>query len=443
MIVGQFVDTYPPCLDGVGRVTQSYCETLMSMGHEAWYIAPKAPGTAAEYAFPVLLQHSVKLPGEQFRLGLPGLDIRYRRRLEDIPFDIVHAQSPFAAGEEALRMARRRQVPLVSTFHSKYYQDFYDKTKSKVIAQGVVNYIIRFYNQCDGVWTVNHATAQVLREYGYHGKIRIMENGTNREPLSPEGVAALNSRVRLGHDPVLLFVGQHNYKKNIHGILEACALLKRQGVRFELVTAGDGPDMEAIRSEVEEKGLAGQTHLLGFMADRAELMALYHRADLLVFPSIYDNAPMVLREAAAMGTPAVVVRGSCSAEGITDGENGFICADESGEAIAQAVDAVLAEHRLSPKGVKQAATIDLKKDEPGLLAFCQDRGLPLRCYPAEELAGLPGDFTPSAFVQGVTGVDNVCERAALLDAEKLIVQKTARDGVTVAVAAEHWEVRFG
>ena len=100
-------------------------------------------------------------------------------------------------------MARRRQVPLVSTFHSKYYQDFYDKTKSKVIAQGVVNYIIRFYNQCDGVWTVNHATAQVLREYGYHGKIRIMENGTNREPLSPEGVAALNSRVRLGHDPVL------------------------------------------------------------------------------------------------------------------------------------------------------------------------------------------------------------------------------------------------
>lgn len=337
MIVGQFVDTYPPCLDGVGRVTQSYCETLMSMGHEAWYIAPKAPGTAAEYAFPVLLQHSVKLPGEQFRLGLPGLDIRYRRRLEDIPFDIVHAQSPFAAGEEALRMARRRQVPLVSTFHSKYYQDFYDKTKSKVIAQGVVNYIIRFYNQCDGVWTVNHATAQVLREYGYHGKIRIIENGTNREPLSPEGVAALNSRVRLGHDPVLLFVGQHNYKKNIHGILEACALLKRQGVRFELVTAGDGPDMEAIRSEVEEKGLAGQTHLLGFMADRAELMALYHRADLLVFPSIYDNAPMVLREAAAMGTPAVVVRGSCSAEGITDGENGFICADESGEAIAQAV----------------------------------------------------------------------------------------------------------
>ena len=337
MIIGQFVDTYPPCVDGVGRVTQSYCETLTAMGHEAWYIAPQAPDAKADYGFPLLLQHPIKVPGAPFRLGLPGIDLRYRRRLEDIPFDIVHAQSPFAAGDEALRMARRRGVSLVSTFHSKYYQDFYDKTKSKMIAQGVVKHIVRFYDQCDGVWTVNHATAEVLRSYGYHGKILIMENGTNREPLSPAGAQALNERVQLSGDSVLLFVGQHNYKKNIHGILDACALLKRWGARFELVTAGGGPDMGAIRREVAEKGLAGQTHLLGFLSDRAELMALFHRADLLVFPSIYDNAPMVLREAAAMGTPAVVVRGSCSAEGITDGDNGFICQDESGQAIAETV----------------------------------------------------------------------------------------------------------
>ena len=60
-----------------------------------------------------------------------------------------------------------------------------------------------------------------------------------------------------------------------------------------------------------------------------------------------------------------------------------------------------------------------------------------------ELAAVEGAFTPSAFVRTVTGVDNVCERAALLGAERLLVKKTARDGVTVAVAAEHWEVRFG
>ena len=65
-----------------------------------------------------------------------------------------------------------------------------------------------------------------------------------------------------------------------------------------------------------------------------------------------------------------------------------------------------------------------------------------RFYSAEQLNGVPGDFTPSAFVRSVTGVDNVCERAALLGAETLIIKKTAKDGVTVALAAEHWEVSF-
>ena len=80
------------------------------------------------------------------------------------------------------------------------------------------------------------------------------------------------------------------------------------------------------------------------------------------------------------------------------------------------------------------ATIDLKKDEPGLLAFCQAHHLPLRTFPAEVLAAAEGDFTPSEFVKGVTGVDNVCERAAVCAGGRVIVPKLAKNGVTVAVA---------
>ena len=81
-----------------------------------------------------------------------------------------------------------------------------------------------------------------------------------------------------------------------------------------------------------------------------------------------------------------------------------------------------------------AATIDLKKDEPGLLAFCARRGLPLTTYSAEALAAVAGDFTPSAFVRGITGVDNVCERAAAAAGGRIIVPKQADNGVTAAVA---------
>ncbi len=112
-------------------------------------------------------------------------------------------------------------------------------------------------------------------------------------------------------------------------------------------------------------------------------------------------------------------------------------------ALAEAVDGVLAEKGIDPAAILCAASIDLKRDEQGLLDFCRSRGWPIRFYSPEELAALPGDFTPSAFVERVTGVDNVCERAALMGAERLILHKTAVNGVTVALAAEKSEVRFG
>lgn len=338
MIIGEFVDTYPPSVDGVGRVTLNYCQTLTTMGHTAFYIAPDSPDCKEFFGIPVLLQKSLPVKGELFRAGLPMLDVRYRRRVDQIPFDVVHAHSPFLAAAEASRIARKRDVPLISTFHSKYYDDALAKTHSEVLAKTVVRGIVKFYEKCDAVWTVNHATAQVLHEYGYEGEILVMENGTDVVPLDLEAEGRLLQRltVRPGV-PMLLFVGQHNYKKNLHGVLGACALLKQQGQPFQLVCAGNGPDFDAIVQEARDIGIGGDTQFMGHMSDRAELMALYHRADLLVFPSLYDNAPMVLREAAAMGTPGVLVKNSCAAEGVMDGVNGYISPNETAESIAQTI----------------------------------------------------------------------------------------------------------
>ncbi len=338
MVIGQFVDTYPPQVDGVGRVTQAYCQTLGKMGHEVYYIAPNNRDVERPEDFRVILSASLKVPGELFRMGLPGLDPFFQKKLHEISFDIVHAQSPFLAGHEAHAIAKKRDIPLVSTFHSKYYDDVLIKTKSRFLAESVTKKLVHFYDSCDGVWTVNNATAQVLHDYGYRGKILIMENGTNHEEPSEEGRQRLMERVTLQeHVPVLLFVGQHNYKKNLHGILGACRMLKERGLPFQLLTAGDGPDYDAIVREAESLGIRDQVQFLGFMRDREELMALYHLADLLVFPSLYDNAPMVLREAAVMGTPGLVVKDSCSAEGVIDGYNGFISPDESAESICETI----------------------------------------------------------------------------------------------------------
>ena len=112
------------------------------------------------------------------------------------------------------------------------------------------------------------------------------------------------------------------------------------------------------------------------------------------------------------------------------------------ETIEAAVSAVLSENAIDRRAVKSVSSIDLKADEAGLLEFCEKNGWPAEFHSAARLAAVEGNFTPSAFVKSVTGVDNVCERAALLGAKRLLVKKTARGGVTVAVAVEDLEVHF-
>lgn len=111
-------------------------------------------------------------------------------------------------------------------------------------------------------------------------------------------------------------------------------------------------------------------------------------------------------------------------------------------AIRAAVEQLLAQNGIHPKAVKSAASIDLKRDEAGLLAYCESQGWPLSFYSSQELAALEGEFTPSGRVLRITGVDNVCERAAMMGAERLILGKTILNGVTAALAEEDWTARF-
>ena len=115
----------------------------------------------------------------------------------------------------------------------------------------------------------------------------------------------------------------------------------------------------------------------------------------------------------------------------------------SAQAVEEAVSAVLESHAIDRRAIAQAASIDLKAQEGGLLEVCEKNHWPVTFYTAQELLAVKGSTASSAFVKSVTGVDNVCERAALAGAERLLIEKTALGGVTVALAAEHWEVDFG
>ena len=107
----------------------------------------------------------------------------------------------------------------------------------------------------------------------------------------------------------------------------------------------------------------------------------------------------------------------------------------TGDRISDAVLEMLEKNGIFRQAVFGIASIDLKKNEAGLLAFAKEWQLPIIFYTADELRAVSGDFVPSSFVESVTGVDNVCERSAVLLAGKnggLLIGKHKKEGVTAA-----------
>ena len=103
--------------------------------------------------------------------------------------------------------------------------------------------------------------------------------------------------------------------------------------------------------------------------------------------------------------------------------------------IAETIRKALASVQISENRICAVASIDLKKEEAGLLEFCQNKNLPFYTYSKEVLASAKGEFTASEFVKNITGIDNICERSAVIHSKgNLILRKYAQNGVTVALA---------
>ena len=115
------------------------------------------------------------------------------------------------------------------------------------------------------------------------------------------------------------------------------------------------------------------------------------------------------------------------------------------EFMKEKVFALLKEHGIDPAAVKAIASVDVKQDEPAVLGLkqvfdgeCLHQPCEQRFYTPEQLNQVPGDFKESAFVKKQIGVGNVCERSACAAGGKLLVEKQAGDGITLADALE-WQ----
>ncbi len=146
--------------------------------------------------------------------------------------------------------------------------------------------------------------------------------------------------------PVLsvLFVGRHIADKRLAALPAALAVARRTLPGLRAVIVGSGPETAAVRDRVAQLGLDDAVHFAGRVSE-AELLERFAGASVLVNPSAREGFGLVIAEAAAHGTPSVVVAGpdNAAAELVVDGVNGYVAATvgpaDLGAAIVRAVQA--------------------------------------------------------------------------------------------------------
>ena len=339
MRVALLNDSFPPVIDGVANVMSNYARILQEKYCDVLVATPEYPAAQDDYPYPVLRYPSIdttRLTG--YRAGAP-LSPRTVSALNDFRPHILHTHCPMASALLARTVRESTLAPVVLTYHTKYDIDIRTAVKNETVQNSLIRALVRVVSACDEIWVVSRGAGQNLWDLGYEGDFRVMENGVDmpRGPAPAADIAAIRALHPLDESvPVLLFAGRMRWYKGLEIILRGLAIVRAQGVPFRMLFVGDGQDLPEIQALCNALGLHNQCTFVGAVHDRAMLRAYYSAADLFLFPSTFDTNGLVVREAAACAVPALLVRDSCAAEGVTHMENGLLM-EENAASLAQQV----------------------------------------------------------------------------------------------------------
>ena len=363
-------DNYFPIIDGVLTVIDNYAKNLkdrlnivVCVPTHRWKIP--VCDTA------VLFCNSTYFHPLRYDYSRPKGDKKFRELLDKLRIDLMHIHSPYFTGRFMIEYANEKHIPVISTFHTQYHQDLKRVFKFDSIKNTLLDALMKVFHLSDVVLTMNTATRDTLLSYGFNGEVKILPNGTD---MSFDGDLQelkdiCNKTYNLDPDQkVLLFVGRLVKPKNIYLILDAVKHLAKT-TDFKMIYVGDGDEFARLKEKIRAYNLQDKVMMTGKVMDKTLLKSLYCRAQLFLFPSIYDSDGVVKYEAAAFETPSLLLEGSNASCGVSDNVNGFLCNDNPKD-MAQKISELLQNDELLQKvGLCAKQTLYKKWDEIADMAY--------------------------------------------------------------------------
>lgn len=324
MRIAFVTECYRPVRNGIVTVIETLTAGLQQRGHEVLIVAPHHPRAEKDES-QVVRVPSVPNPFYPDYPAAVPFAPQLTRALDDFRPDIVHTHSFMWLCRFALRYARKRGIPVVTTYHTLVTEYLHYAPLPRWLSRRFIAYwSASFCNACAVVVVVSPLAETLLRSFGVKVPIEFIPTGIDAERFSHgDGYRVRKSLGIPMTASVLLFIGRIAKEKNIAFLLDAVAPIFAERPRTYLVLVGDGPELAAMQAKARRL-VSGERILFVGSRPYQEIPHFLAAADVFVFASVTEMQGLAVCEAMMAGLPVVVVGEGGVRYFVKDGETGFV-----------------------------------------------------------------------------------------------------------------------
>lgn len=316
--IALFSGNYNMTTDGANKALNRLVGYLLAQGAAVRVYSPTVDDPDFAPTGDLVSVPSMAIPNRpEYRIPL-HFSSRVRQDIAKFAPNILHISSPDRVSRQAAAWARRRNIPVACSVHTRFetYFRYYNLSFLEPI---VVAWLRRLYRRCDALIAPSESFAQVLRQQRMNYDIGIWTRGVERDTFTP-GRRDMSWRRSWGiadDVPVVAFLGRLVMEKGLDVFADTIDQLQRRKVPHQVVVIGEGPAGDWFESRLP------QAKFVGFQGGENLARALAS-CDIFFNPSITETFGNVTLEAMACGLPVVAARATGSASIVKHGQTGYL-----------------------------------------------------------------------------------------------------------------------
>ncbi|MFC4292422.1 glycosyltransferase family 4 protein [Sphingorhabdus arenilitoris] len=314
--IALFSGNYNMTTDGANKALNRLVGYLLAQGAEVRVYSPTVDNPAFAPTGDLVSVPSMAIPNRpEYRLPL-HLSGRVKRDMETFNPNIIHISSPDRVSRQAAKWARRRNLPVLCSVHTRF-ETYFRYYNLAFVEPLMVAWLRKLYRKCDALVAPSESFAQVLREQRMNYDIDIWSRGVDRDIFN-SGRRDLKWRNAQGiaeDVPVIGFLGRLVMEKGLDVFSDAIDQLNRRKIAHKVMVIGEGPAKSWFESRLPDAAFVG-------FQGGADLGRAVASMDILFNPSVTETFGNVTLEAMACGVPVVAAKATGSQSLVEDKQSG-------------------------------------------------------------------------------------------------------------------------